>query len=62
MQGRWVDLVLAAVFAILAVGCVSLAATAVLAGGIGHPEFAPAAVATAVILGAFAVWTYPGFR
>ena len=62
MQGRWGDLLLAAVCAVLAVGCVSLAATAFLAGGVGHPEFVPAAVATAVILGAFAVWTYPGLR
>jgi hypothetical protein len=62
MQGRWGDLLLAAVFAVLAVGCVSLAATAVLAGGIGHPEFIPAAVATAVVLGALAIWSYPGAR
>lgn len=62
MQGRWADLVLAAVFAFLAVGCASAAVSAVAAEGVYHPQFAPAAIATALIFGAFAIWTYGSVR
>jgi len=61
MRGRWVDLFLAAIFAFLAVGCASLAATALLGDGQGPPQFISAATATAAIFAAFAVWSVSDF-
>ena len=56
------DVVLAAVFAFFAVGCASAALSAVAAEGVDHSSFAPAAIATALVLGAFSIWTYRGVR
>lgn len=57
MRDRWVDLVTAAVFGFLAVGCASLAVISLASEGPLPPQFVPAATATAAIFAAFTVWT-----
>jgi hypothetical protein len=54
------DVVLAAVFAFLAVGSASAAVSAVAAGGVDRPSLASAGIATALVFGAFAIWTFRG--
>jgi hypothetical protein len=49
---------MAGLFAFFAVACISAAATALLGEVQTNPSFAPAAIATAVIFAAFAVWSF----
>jgi hypothetical protein len=56
------DVLLAAVFAFLSVGCVSAAATALLSDGPAASRFVPATIATAAVFAAFAAWTIADTR
>ncbi len=58
MLDRWSKILMAGLFAFFAVACISAAATALLGEVQTSPSFAPAAIATAVIFAAFAVWTF----
>jgi membrane associated rhomboid family serine protease len=55
---RWSKSLMAGLFAFFAVACLSAAATTLLGDVPTNPSFAPAAIATAVIFAAFAIWSF----